>query len=117
LLADAARQLASRARRSVHGAHEDGAAIRDTRKKALVTAFFAASRNGDFKALLQVLDADVTLTIDPILATTDRPLMVRGADDVAKRARLGAAQQLAARVMLVDGSPGIVVAPADACGW
>lgn len=110
--ADAARQLASRARRSVRGVDEDGATVRDTRKQALVSAFFAASRNGDFDALLRVLDADVTLTIDPILATTDRPLIVRGADVVAKRARLGAAQQLAARVMLVDGSPGIAVAPA-----
>lgn len=47
---DAARQLASRARRSVRGVDEDGAAVRDMRKQALVSAFFAASRNGDFNA-------------------------------------------------------------------
>lgn len=109
---EAARQLASRARRSVRGADEDVAAVRDTRKHELVSAFFAASRNGDFAALLRVLDADVVLTVDPVLATTDRPLIVRGAEIVAKRARLGAAQQLAARVMLVDGEPGIAIAPA-----
>jgi RNA polymerase sigma factor (sigma-70 family) len=107
-----ARQLASRARRSVRGVDEDRAAVHDARRTALVNAFFAASRNGDFNALLRVLDADVTLIIDPVLATTDRPFVVRGAEIVAKRARLGAAQQLAARVMLVNGDAGIVVAPA-----
>lgn len=109
---EAARQLASRARRSVRVADEDLAATRDERKHALVDAFFAASRNGDFAALLRVLDANVILTVDPVLATTDRPVIVRGAEVVARRARLGAAQQLAARVMLIDGEPGIAVAPA-----
>lgn len=108
---DATRKLASRARRTVRGGHEDGAASPDPRKHALVSAFFAASRNGDLAALLRVLDADVELTVDPILAITDQPLVVRGAELVAERARLGAAQQLAARVMLVDGGAGIVVAP------
>lgn len=109
---EAARQLASRARRSVRGVDEDVAVIRDKRKHELVSAFFAASRNGDFAALLRVLNSNVILTVDPVLATTDRPLIVRGADVVARRARLGASQQLAARVMLVDGEPGIAVAPA-----
>lgn len=109
---DAARQLASRARRSVRGAREDVAASRDTPKRALVEAFFAASRSGDLNALLRLLDADVALVVDPVLTASRRPLTVRGAGTIAKRARLGAAQQLAASVMLVNGEPAIVVAPA-----
>lgn len=107
---EAARQLASRARRSVRGVGEGGAA-RGTPKRALVNAFFAASRSGDLEALLRVLDADVALVVDPALSPTRQPLTVRGAGAVARRARLGAAQQRAASVMLVNGEPAIVIAP------
>lgn len=108
---EAARQRASRARKSVRGVNE-GVTADDVCKKALVNAFFNAARSGDFSSLLRVLDVNITLSIDPILATTDRPSIVRGAKNVAGRARLGATQQLAAHVMLVDGEPAIVVAPA-----
>src|SRR5437763_12388687 len=59
----AARQLASRARRRVRGA----ATVKDadlTRSRAVVNAFLAASREGDFGALLAVLDPDVVLRAD-----------------------------------------------------
>jgi RNA polymerase sigma-70 factor (ECF subfamily) len=76
-----------------------------------VQAFFAASRGGDMAKLMSILDANVALKIDPLLAPGGAPLLVRGADVVARRASLGAAQQNAATLMLVDGEPGIVVAP------
>src|SRR5436190_12704714 len=59
----AARQLASRARRRVHGA----ATVPDTdlsRQREVVDAFFAAARDGDFDALVAVLDPDVVLRSD-----------------------------------------------------
>ena len=99
----AAKQLASRARRRVQGA----ATVPDaelTRQREVVEAFLAASRGGDFNALLAVLDPDVVARADAIV--------VCGAPAVAKRALIfsqGAAQF--ARPALVNGAVGIVVAP------
>src|SRR2546429_7355127 len=59
----ATRQLASRARRRVRGAAPaTDPDLRDQRR--VVEAFLAASRNGDFKALLEVLDPDVVFRVD-----------------------------------------------------
>src|SRR5262245_27391863 len=58
----AARQLASRGRRRVQGASEDGPADA-ARHGEIVKAFFSASRSGDFQALLAVLDPDVALRL------------------------------------------------------
>ena len=107
--ATAARQLASRARRRVRGA----AAVRDrdlARQRKLVDAFLAASRNGDFEALLTVLDPDIVLRADIVAARTTRAMEVRGAAAVAGRAVRGGAR--AARPALVNGAVGVVVAPA-----
>jgi RNA polymerase sigma-70 factor (ECF subfamily) len=107
--ATAARQLASRARRRVRGA----AAVRDrdlARQRKLVDAFLAASRNGDFEALLTVLDPDIVLRADTVAARTTRVMEVRGAAAVAGRAVRGGAR--AARPALVNGAVGVVVAPA-----
>src|SRR5437588_5689942 len=60
----AARQLASRGRRRVQGASEDGRAAEVARRQDIVAAFFRASRAGDFQALLAVLDPDVALRCD-----------------------------------------------------
>ncbi len=106
----AARQLASRARRTVQGV-DDTEAVRATQQHRIVSAFFAASRKGDFTELLKLLDPDVEMTVDPTLLGRETPLIVRGAETVAKRAKLGAAQALAARVMLINGQAGIAVAP------
>src|SRR3954454_10777792 len=57
---DAARQLASRARRRVRGADRDAA----TADRQVVDAFVAAGRDGDFEALLRVLDPNVVLRAD-----------------------------------------------------
>ncbi|HEX2036330.1 MAG TPA: sigma factor-like helix-turn-helix DNA-binding protein, partial [Chloroflexota bacterium] len=105
----AARQLASRARRRVRGA----AAAPDAdlaRQRAVVDAFFAAARDGDFEALLAVLDPDVVLRSDG----GPRPgssVVVRGAAAVAARALTFARLWPYVRPALVNGAAGVVVAP------
>ncbi|MGZ8600139.1 MAG: sigma-70 family RNA polymerase sigma factor [Actinomycetota bacterium] len=100
----AARQLASRARRRVQGATEVPDADR-TKQREIVDAFLAASRGGDFDALLAVLDPDVVLRADDAAVLAGASREVRGAAPVAQtfsgRAR-------AARPALVDGVPGLV---------
>jgi RNA polymerase sigma factor (sigma-70 family) len=100
----AARQLASRARRRVQG----GAAVPEadiTRQREVVDAFLAASRYGDFEALLAVLDPDVVVRADAAAVQMGASTEVRGAAAVAEtfsgRAR-------AARPALVNGAPGLV---------
>ncbi|MCI0635105.1 MAG: sigma-70 family RNA polymerase sigma factor [Actinobacteria bacterium] len=100
----ATRQLASRARRRVQGASMKPEADL-ARQRAVVDAFLAASRGGDFKALLAVLDPDVVLRADPEAVRMGASKVVRGAEAVAAtfsgRAR-------AARPALVDGAVGLV---------
>jgi len=105
----AARQLASRARRRVRWAP----AVPDVdlaRQRELVDAFLAASRGGDFGALLEVLDPDVVLREDYGAAGASRK--VDGAAAVADQAltfsRLGG-PDLLARPALVNGAVGRVV--------
>ena len=103
----AARQLASRARRRVQGAPATAEApgSGSARQRQIVDAFLAASRNGDFEALLAVLDPDVVLRADEAAVATGASALVRGATAVAQtfsgRAR-------AARPALVDGAAGAV---------
>jgi RNA polymerase sigma factor (sigma-70 family) len=105
----AARQLASRARRRVQGTPKDGHALSDVWSRAeVVAAFVAAARGGRLEDLVHILDPAVTLTTDALLLSPGAPGVVRGADVVASRARGGAQ---AAVPMLVDGAPGLVVAP------
>ncbi len=103
----AARQLASRARRRVQGAATVADADR-TRQRVVVDAFLAASRGGDFDALLAVLDPDVVLRADRAAVQAGASSEVRGAAAVAKtfsgRAR-------AAQPALVNGAVGAVWAP------
>ncbi len=106
--ANAAKQLAARARRRVQGAD----AVPDAdlgRQHAVVDAFFAAARRGDFDALVSLLDPNVTLRADGGAAPLGISGMVRGATEVASRALMGA--QPAARVhrALVNGSAGVVI--------
>src|SRR5713226_6270436 len=100
----AARQLASRARRRVQGA----AAVPDTdraRQREFVDAFLAASRGGDFAALLTLLDPDVVLRADRPAVDMGSSKEVRGAAAVAEtfsgRARV-------AQLALIDGAVGAV---------
>ncbi len=103
----AARQLASRARRRVQGAATAPDTDR-TRQRALVDAFLAASRGGDFDALLAVLDPDVVLRADPATVQMGASAAVRGAKAVADTFK-GPAQ--AAQLALVNGAAGLVWAP------
>jgi RNA polymerase sigma factor (sigma-70 family) len=102
----AARQLASRARRRVRGAAPPDAEL--ARRRAVVDAFLAASRGGDFEALLAVLDPDVVLRADRAAVLAGVSAEVRGAAVVAETF---AGRARAARPALVDGSPGLVWAP------
>ncbi len=102
----AARQLASRARRRVQGAASPDTDL--TRQRAVVDAFLAASRGGDFDALLAVLDPDVVLRADHAAVQAGASREVRGAAAVAG-AFSGRAR--AARPALVNGAAGAVWAP------
>ena len=103
----AARQLASRARRRVQGAPP--AADRDvSRQREVVDAFLAASRRGDFEALLALLDPDVVLRADAA-AMRGGAVEIRGATALATRAVKGGAR--AAQPAMVNGAVGAVVAP------
>ncbi len=102
----AARQLASRARRRVQGAAPPDTDL--TRQRAVVDAFLAASRGGDFDALLAVLDPDVVLRADHAAVQAGASREVRGAAAVAG-AFSGRAR--AARPALVNGAAGAVWAP------
>src|SRR5215211_6152809 len=102
----AARQLASRARRRVQGAPPPDTDL--ARQRAVVDAFLAASRQGNFEALVALLDPDVVLRADPAAVRTGAAAEVRGAAAVAGTFS-GRAQT--ARPALVDGAPGAVWAP------
>jgi RNA polymerase sigma factor (sigma-70 family) len=110
----AARQLASRARRRVRGVpKEAGADLAANRE--VVDAFLAASRTGDFDALLAVLDPDVVVRADRTAVSRGWAKEIRGAQAVARAARhylLGRTRF--AQPVLVDGAVGIVMAPH---GW
>jgi RNA polymerase sigma factor (sigma-70 family) len=96
----AARQLASRARRRVRGAEPaDDAA----RKREVVAAFLAASKGGDFTALLQLLHPEAVLRADAAaLAMGSQAVELRGATSIAD---FLSGRAKAARLVLVDGAP------------
>ena len=104
----AARQLASRARRRVRGASPAPETDR-ARQREVVDAFLAASRGGDFGALLAVLDPDVVLRADNGAAGASR--LVRGASAVAEQALTYSRLAPFSRPALVNGSAGAVTAP------
>src|ERR687892_564956 len=82
---EAARQLASRARRRVQGETAIPDADHDTQREVL-DAFLAAAREGDFEALLEVLDPDVVLRADRGAVSIGGSRVVRGAANVARQA-------------------------------
>jgi RNA polymerase sigma-70 factor (ECF subfamily) len=107
---EAARQLASRARRRVRG--EAPAPDLDlSRQREVVDAFFAAARDGDFDALVAVLDPDVVLRSDGGTARPAATAVVHGARAVAERAFTFARLSPFVRPALVNGAAGVVVAP------
>jgi len=105
----AARQLASRARRRVQGRPAPDPDL--DRQREVVDAFFAASRDGDFEALVAVLDPDVVLVADGGEARPDITRILRGAHRVASEAFLFRSLSPYVRPALVNGAAGVVVAP------
>src|SRR5579862_3747658 len=109
----AARQLASRGRRRVRGATADTDTDPD-RQREIVEAFLAASRAGDFDALLALLDPDVVLRVDSGGERLVQPTL-RGAEAVAVRAHAQALRTARfCHLAIVNGAYGVVVAPRGA---
>jgi RNA polymerase sigma factor (sigma-70 family) len=108
---DAAKKLASRARGRLHAG---GSA--EPRQSAehlkIVEAFLDASRGGDIRALLDLLAPDVVRRVDRALVPDDVPTELRGAKQVAEETRRFALRARAGVVVLVNGAPGIAIAPA-----
>jgi RNA polymerase sigma factor (sigma-70 family) len=108
----AARQLASRARRRVRGGGPDAATDADLRRRReVVEAYLAASRQGDFTALVALLDPDVVLRVEDPRQDPVGRLEFRGARTAIERSREFSRVARFCRVALVDGSPGLVMAP------
>ena len=107
---EAARQLATRARRRVHAAPQPDPDLR--RQRQAVDAFLAAARDGDMRGLLAVLSPDVVFRADVGEAGTGASFPVRGADAVTKRV-LQTAPRFAphATPAIVNGQAGAVFAP------
>jgi RNA polymerase sigma-70 factor (ECF subfamily) len=99
---DAARQLASRGRRRIRGTDTtpdtDQAAQRE-----VVEAFLAAARDGNFDALVAVLDPDVVRRLDTGSGAINE---VRGAENVARSAMAATRRGGEGRLALVNGAPG-----------
>jgi RNA polymerase sigma factor (sigma-70 family) len=102
----ATRQLASRARRRVRGAPVPDADLDEQR--AVVDAFLAAARNGDFEGLVALLDPDVVSTADGGVRRPGFRRVVRGAEAVAAGARGFQRFAEGSRRVLVNGTPGVV---------
>jgi RNA polymerase sigma-70 factor (ECF subfamily) len=102
----ATRQLASRARRRVRGqAPTSDADLREQRR--LVDAFLAAARDGDFEALVTVLDPEIVLRADGG-AVKGMSRLVRGAQAVVAQAATFSKLGLSNQVVLVNGNIGVV---------
>jgi RNA polymerase sigma-70 factor, ECF subfamily len=104
----ATQQLASRARRRVRGIPEPDADL--GRQRTVVDAFFAASRDGNFDALLSVLDPEVELRIDGGALRKASSVVLRGANAVAAHTATYSKWYPFARPALVSGAAGVVVA-------
>jgi RNA polymerase sigma factor (sigma-70 family) len=105
----ATRQLATRARRRLKGADLSDLERDVARQRAVVDAFFAAGRAGDFDALIAVLHPDVVLRADFSPGRPRRSAVVRGATAVARQARFGAQTRAEVRPALVNGAAGAVI--------
>lgn len=107
--AAAARQLASRARRRVRGGDVADADL--ARRRQVVEAFLAASRQGDFGALLRVLDPEIVVRIEDVRLQPGLGREMRGVDAVLGRVRDFSRAARFCRFALLDGNPGLVMAP------
>ena len=104
-----ARQLASRARRRIQASERPRP--RRARQREVAEAFLAAARGGDLGALIAVLDPDVELRADATASPSGHPVTIRGAAAVAGGARAASARSRYGRVALINGTPGVLMAP------
>jgi RNA polymerase sigma-70 factor, ECF subfamily len=102
----ATRQLASRARRRVRGGNPTTGDVDQEKRRQIVEAFLAASKAGDFEALVAVLDPDVVFHSDAMGVRMGGAAELRGADAVA---RTFAGRAKAAVPGYIDGDVGILV--------
>jgi RNA polymerase sigma-70 factor (ECF subfamily) len=109
---EAARKLASRARHRVQGAAPVPDADLD-RQRQVVDAFLSAARDGDFEALLELLDPEVVLRVDGGELRPGASQEVKGAAAVIERVSRFAGGARFARPALVNGAAGFVVVPRD----
>ena len=106
----ATRQLASRARRRVTGVGPVAEADLN-RQRRVVDAYLAAARHGDFEALVALLHPDVVLHADAAAGPTPEPVVLRGAQMVARGATAAGERARFSQPALVDGAVGVVMAP------
>ncbi|MFI1809416.1 sigma-70 family RNA polymerase sigma factor [Streptomyces sp. NPDC020422] len=109
----AVRQLASRARRRVKGGAAAGptGAADLARRRSVVDAFLAATRGGDFAALVSLLHPDVVLHADRMVIPTPEPIVVQGGRTVAEGAMAAMGRARFTGVALIDGTVGLAMAP------
>src|SRR5262249_44273100 len=112
---DAARQLASRARRRVHGTEKIPESDLNARR-AVVEAFLAALRARDFEGLVAVLDPDVVIRADAAAGVSGAPTQIRGARNWARAAIAFSPLAEFVQPALVDGAVGLVYAPRGRLG-
>jgi RNA polymerase sigma factor (sigma-70 family) len=105
----AARQLASRARRRVKGAEIPAPDPDLARQREVVDAFFQAARGGDFDALVAVLDPEVILRTDFGARRPGAPKVFHGAAAVANQALIGAMPGAELHPALINGTAGVVI--------
>jgi RNA polymerase sigma-70 factor (ECF subfamily) len=109
---EAARQLASRGRRRVRGSVPEADADR-AHQREVVDAFVAAAREGEFETLVSLLDPDIVFRVDRGDLPGPPSRELRGAEKVAENAvTFGRPFFPYMRRSLVNGSPGVVIAPA-----
>jgi RNA polymerase sigma factor (sigma-70 family) len=109
---EAARQLASRARRRVRGVEPPSLDVDRTRQRQVVEAFLSAARNGDFDALVDLLHPGIVLRIDAGAASAS--MLIEGAEAVAEQSKAGLRSILnlptvSIQPVLVNGSSGALV--------
>jgi RNA polymerase sigma factor (sigma-70 family) len=102
-------EIAHRASHRVQGSPEPDHDL--ARQREVVDAFFAASRDGDFEALVAVLDPDVVLRVDGGVLRDKASVVLRGAEAVAAQAATYSELYPFVRPALVNGAAGAVVAP------
>jgi len=104
------KKLASRARTKIHATPAPASSQIPEHTK-IVKAFLAASRGSDIPTLLELLAPDVIRTVDPILVAPGASTVIRGAAEVADETRQFTTRAQKAAVVLIDGKPGVAIAP------